>query len=208
MQDDIIPSPILNQTIDELRQKGYSIQDHLLPENLVDALIADIGNLSDADWQTAGVGRKQGFTVDKDIRRDKICWINDNTETRKRFLSALEQFKQTINRTLFLGLFDYEAHFAQYEKGGFYEKHLDAFRGKSNRVLSTVLYLNETWQADDGGELIIYDDQDPDKEVERVIPQKGRFVIFLSEDFYHQVNPANKTRQSIAGWFRINQHSI
>jgi SM-20-related protein len=37
----------------------------------------------------------------------------------------------------------------------------------------------------------------------RVAPECGKLVIFLSEDFPHEVLPATQLRQSIAGWFRI-----
>jgi len=32
----------------------------------------------------------------------------------------------------------------------------------------------------------------------------NRLVIFLSEEFPHEVLPANTHRYSIAGWFRVN----
>ena len=204
MQKDIISPAVLNKIIEDLRVKGYSIQDDLLPSYLIDALEQEGINQPDEQWHNAGIGRQQNFQIAKNIRRDKIFWIDGGTQTAECFLSAMEQLKTTLNRKLLLGLFDYEAHFAQYPVGGFYEKHLDAFKGKGNRILSTVLYLNSDWKQTDGGELILYDEEYTDKEIGRFIPQKGRFVIFLSECFYHQVNIANKQRYSIAGWFRVN----
>ena len=40
--------------------------------------------------------------------------------------------------------------------------------------------------------------------LERVCPAAGTMVIFLSEEFPHEVLPATQDRYSIAGWFRIN----
>ncbi|HDX9011350.1 TPA: 2OG-Fe(II) oxygenase, partial [Aeromonas dhakensis] len=37
-----------------------------------------------------------------------------------------------------------------------------------------------------------------------VSPRGGRLVLFLSEEFPHEVLPANQERYSIAGWFRVN----
>jgi SM-20-related protein len=37
-----------------------------------------------------------------------------------------------------------------------------------------------------------------------VPPKNGTLVLFLSEEFPHEVLVAKKTRYSIAGWFRIN----
>jgi SM-20-related protein len=35
-------------------------------------------------------------------------------------------------------------------------------------------------------------------------PQGGTLAVFLSEEFPHEVLAANRTRYSIAGWFRVN----
>lgn len=105
-----------------------------------------------------------------------------------------------LNRSFFLGLFDYECHYAKYQQGDFYKKHYDAFKGRSNRVFTTVLYLNT---PDSGGELIIY--KPKSKQVEVCIkPLAGTLVIFESERFMHEVLPAGDERYSIAGWFRMN----
>jgi SM-20-related protein len=114
----------------------------------------------------------------------------------------MEMLRVGINRRLFLGLFDYECHFARYAPGSFYKKHVDAFRGRSNRVLSTVFYLNPQWGSADGGELLIYSG---DGQVEASVkPTMGTLVVFLSETVPHEVLPAARLRHSIAGWFRVN----
>ena len=107
----------------------------------------------------------------------------------------------TLNRTLQLGLFEFESHFARYAAGTFYARHIDQFRGDSHRKLSCVLYLNENWQLEDGGELRFYLNGDG-AEFEDVLPQGGRLVVFLSGQFAHEVLPAKRERMSIAGWFK------
>ena len=104
-----------------------------------------------------------------------------------------------MNQRCFLGLIDFEAHYARYQQGDFYQKHLDAFVGRSNRVLSTVCYLNT---VDQGGELVLYNEQD--QLLTKVQPKAGTLVIFESCRFPHEVLPASQTRYSIAGWFRHN----
>jgi SM-20-related protein len=37
-----------------------------------------------------------------------------------------------------------------------------------------------------------------------VQPLHGTVVVFLSEEFPHEVLPASRDRYSIAGWFRVN----
>ncbi|WP_370298268.1 2OG-Fe(II) oxygenase, partial [Pontibacterium sp.] len=87
--------------------------------------------------------------------------------------------------------------------GAFYKRHVDAFRGEANRVLTMVVYLNPDWTADDGGELVLYT-SDTDQEGIKVVPAMGTVVVFLSEEFPHEVLPAYRDRFSIAGWYRVN----
>jgi SM-20-related protein len=57
--------------------------------------------------------------------------------------------------------------------------------------------------------LIIYPEQAPDSGMIAsnkimVIPNVGTVVVFLSEEFPHEVLPALRDRYAIAGWFRLN----
>ncbi|PYF84537.1 MULTISPECIES: 2OG-Fe(II) oxygenase [Marinomonas] len=195
--------PFSNLLMD-LQTKGWSVQDDFFSTDFTQALMDEAENIQNAFMLQAGVGRKQDHQIVLDARRDYIQWIDPDKPIRRDFLKMMAELRVALNRRLFLGLFDYEAHFARYEKGAFYEKHIDAFKGESNRILSTVLYLNENWQDGDGGELVIYDENDPSVEVGRFFPKKGRLAVFLSECFYHEVVVAKRTRHSIAGWFRVN----
>ena len=63
--------------------------------------------------------------------------------------------------------------------------------------------MNDNWDENDGGELVIYDEDN--NFLKKVIPQANTLVIFLSDKFPHEVLPAKKRRFSIAGWFRIDK---
>lgn len=115
----------------------------------------------------------------------------------------MAELQRQLNRSLFLGLFEYECHFALYKAGGFYKKHLDSFRGRANRVVTTVLYLNPDWQPEWGGELVIYR-EDTDDRLAVIAPKMGTLVVFMSEYVPHEVLPTQKPRASIAEWFRCN----
>ncbi|WP_417505767.1 2OG-Fe(II) oxygenase [Marinomonas gallaica] len=193
-----------DQVVADICEKGWSVTDGFFSEELIEALLADISELDNAYMKQAGVGRSSDHQVVLNRRSDYIRWIDPVTSARAAFLDAMSELRLAFNRRLFMGLWDYEAHFARYEEGAFYEKHVDAFKGKSNRVLSTVLYLNEAWGDQDGGDFVLFDEQDENKEVGRYAPIKGRLAVFLSEDFPHEVLTAKRTRHSIAGWFRVN----
>jgi SM-20-related protein len=115
----------------------------------------------------------------------------------------MEALRKGLNERLFLGLFDYECHYARYAPGASYQTHRDAFAGGGNRVLSTVLYLNEGWLPEQGGELVLYHD-DAGRVAERILPRHNRLVVFLSERFPHEVKAGTRTRYSLTGWFRTN----
>jgi SM-20-related protein len=199
----------LDTIADALVEQGYLIIDNILPVSLLNALQMHFDQLQSEEFKLAGIGRQTGFQVQETIRADKIHWITANTAATTEFLHWMDALRVGFNHRLFMGLFDYESHFACYPIGAFYKKHLDAFRGKdgqrqSNRVLSTVLYLNENWPSENGGDLLIYSEDDT-QVIQRVAPVFGRLVIFLSEKFPHEVLPAQRERKSIAGWFRINE---
>ncbi|EJT3521443.1 2OG-Fe(II) oxygenase [Vibrio parahaemolyticus] len=189
----------MNKLIDALATDGYYIWDDFLSEEEVTQLRDCIPD----NWKKARIGRNDDVTRIESIRSDKIQWLKPAMgQPIANYLSKMEEIRQEVNRHFFLGLFEYEAHFAKYEKGDFYQKHLDCFKGNENRRLTTVFYMNESWSEEDAGELVIYDPND--KEIATIPPRGGRLLVFLSEQFPHEVLPTNAERFSIAGWFRIN----
>ena len=192
---------VLNHLAEQLYLQGYCVVNDLLPLTLIESLTRRITH-PDAILEPAGIGRLDDHHINQTIRTDTIHWLDPKHTIDALYLSAMEALRLAINKRLFLGLFDYESHFAHYPPNGFYKKHQDAFTGQSNRILTTVLYLNNQWSENDGGELIIYNlsgDQ-----IMCVEPKAGCFVIFLSDEFPHEVIKTKKDRYSIAGWFRIN----
>ena len=124
----------------DLQTKGWSVQDNFFSTDFTQALMDEAESIQNAFMLQAGIGRKQDHQIVLDARRDYIQWIDPDKPIRIDFLKMMADLRVALNRRLFLGLFDYEAHFARYEEGAFYEKHIDAFKGESNRILSTVLY--------------------------------------------------------------------
>lgn len=111
----------------------------------------------------------------------------------------MESLRIAMNRRLFLGLEDFESHFALYPPGAFYLKHLDRFRDDDRRMVSAVLYLNQAWLPEHGGHLRMYLEDRGDYDV---LPTGGCLVVFLSGEIPHEVLPATRDRLSLTGWFR------
>lgn len=187
----------------DLQSNGYAICPNALPESLGADICEQLFELDTSDFTAAGIGRRYQHMRNEFVRTDRICWITGETPTSKRWLDWAERLQVYLNRRLFMGLFSFESHLAHYGAGDFYKRHYDAFQNQRNRVLSMVVYLNPSWGPDDGGELVLYRD-DGDQEGIKVTPLMGTLVLFLSEEFPHEVLPANRDRYSIAGWYRVN----
>jgi len=186
-----------------IAQHGYCVIDNALPANISHALHQHMTTTPTKDFRGMGVGRAGQLHIDQDYRSDTSLWLDGKHTAEQDYLQWMEQLRLTINQDLFLGLFDYDAHFAHYAPQSFYKRHTDAFQGLSNRKLTTVYYLNPDWLPDDGGELIMYADENSSNAFQTITPQMNRLVVFLSESFPHEVLPAHKDRYSIAGWFHI-----
>ena len=204
--EDDMDAALFEEIAQNLSAKGCSVHAKALNDDLLRALSGHLMDMPSSKFKQAGIGRDEDHTLKDTVRGDEICWINDESKAETAWLSWAESLQQYLNRRLFLGLFSFESHFAHYAPGDFYKKHQDAFNGEANRVLSIVLYLNEQWNEEDGGELLIYSDE-AESPVIKVIPGYGTLVIFLSEEFPHEVLPATRDRYSIAGWFRVNNSS-
>ena len=184
----------------DLETVGYAIIADCLPIALGVALCGRVIMVA-SECKRAGVGRGKDHVLDGLIRTDGIRWLHTDDLAETAYLAWMEQLRLGLNRRLFLGLFDYESHFAVYETGGGYRKHLDAFQGTSNRLLSTVFYLNPNWLPEHCGELLIHGPIG-DILLETIPPDFGTMVIFQSAVFPHEVAITQHKRYSIAGWFR------
>lgn len=182
--------------IEQFYAEGLVVLPRILDVSLCQQLQQEA---QQAQLQPAGVGRGRSLQLNPDIRRDHTLWLDGGSAAQQRYLTLMAQIQQAANRRCFLGLTHHEAHFARYQQGDFYQKHLDAFSGRSSRVLTTVCYLNDT---ESGGQLQIYTEDD--QPLLQVQPQTGTLVLFESARFPHEVLPADSTRYSIAGWFRID----
>ena len=156
-------------------------------------------------FKPAGIGRGPTRQVRQEIRSDHVLWLEPDEASAEQaiYLSKLETLRLALNQRFFLGLFEFEGHFAIYPQGAFYKPHLDRHAETSQRVVTIILYLNPHWQPGDGGELKLWttpgDKTGPFILIE---PRMGTIVCFMAGDHWHEVLPATKTRMSITGWFR------
>ena len=214
LQDLLLPpeEPDIYQRIATgLAEHGWCVT----PQFVSPLLVSQLAHEARLDWQAgqfrhAGVGRGAELQVRPEVRTDRVNWIDpaDCSGAQTSYLNQLELLRQAINRTLYLGLFDYEGHLALYPPGSYYRKHLDQFRGVGLRTVSAILYLNDDWIEDEGGQLRIYTGPQQPDYYQDVLPAGGTLVTFLSAGFPHEVLPATRDRLSLTGWFKIRDAGI
>ncbi|MEO8163985.1 MAG: 2OG-Fe(II) oxygenase [Betaproteobacteria bacterium] len=189
---------------DGLSAQGWMVIDDFFTPDLTIALRQECQTAPESgEWRKAAVGNGAARQTLGATRGDEIRWMQHpaSSKSQRRFQESFECLRLALNRTLQLGLFEFESHFARYPVGAHYARHIDQFRCDTRRQLSCVLYLNENWNAEDGGQLRLYGGGDtPD--FEDVLPTGGRLLVFLSARFAHEVLPATRERLSIAGWFK------
>jgi SM-20-related protein len=151
---------------------------------------------------SAGIGNKMDLQKDASIRGDVISWIEEQStnEHEELYLKKIWRFINYLNKTCFTSIKTFESHYANYELGSFYKRHLDQFKNEKGRQYSIILYLNEDWTENDKGMLSLYPLKDTQKDI---LPLGGRMVFFKSDDMEHEVHPSlTRNRKSIAGWLK------
>jgi SM-20-related protein len=188
-----------------LREKGWAVAPRFFEPWETKELRAELGQaLAAGQMRHAGVGRGQAQDVRQEIRGDQILWLDPAAASpaQRRYMERMNELRVAINRETFLGLFELESHFAIYPAGTHYAKHLDRFRDDDARVVSCILYLNETWTPEFGGQLRLFLGETEDSGVVDIAPEDGTLVVFLSDRYWHEVRPTTRDRVSLTGWFR------
>ena len=196
-----MPNEAIAALVTGIADHGYAIAHGMLPGTIIDDLRARALGLDRAGaMMPGGVGRGPA-RLDPAVRGDRLAWLADEPRDAAEVaaFALFEELRGICNRTLTLGLFEFESHYALYPPGASYARHRDRFRDDDARVLSCVLYLNDDWRPRDGGALRLHLD---DRDALDVAPAGGTLVAFLSEALDHEVLPARRTRIALTGWFR------
>lgn len=199
-------NPLYEEIISGLLEDNYCIVENffnleevgLLRKTLLDKYEKD-------DFKKAAIGNRTNENIEKSVRGDFILWINeaDAGEAELIFFNKLNSLIEYLNKTCFLGILQKEFHYALYSEGTFYKRHLDTFQNDDRRKLSLVCYLNdEDWKPENGGELVIFKEENGIEVAKNIYPLPGRMVIFESQMLEHEVKPVKTTRLSITGWLK------
>lgn len=187
--------------IESFIKENIGIDEHFITNDLSQHLKQNILNLLDNNQLVAaGTGNHQKLNHDTEVRSDLIYWLDrkHENEYENDFFDQIDDFVKYLNRSCFAGITSYEFHYSLYEAGSFYQKHLDQFKNNANRKYSMISYLNDDWNENDGGELLIYQNYNNKK----ITPTQGKTVFFKSNELQHEVLVTQKRRMSVTGWLK------
>jgi len=187
--------------IDSYLDNKIGIDTGFLNEALSNGLRQNILQLQKDELMTAaGIGNKDVKDAKQTMRGDKIYWMDKSHDNKyeQQFLQLAEDFIEHLNQTCYTGINGYEFHYAVYEEGSFYKRHRDQFKNNNDRKFSLINYLNTDWLAEDGGQLLVYQDDT----VQNILPHSQTAVFFKSDEMEHEVTKANRSRMSISGWLK------
>lgn len=205
--------------INTLSTQGYVVCDDFLAANIIANLYDEAHkHHTNNNMVPAKIGLLNP-SQQSSVRGDRILWLDENSENIniQTYFCQMQALKEALNQQLFMNLQSLETHFTVYPIGSAYQKHLDQFNHDIDtahdtkaRQLSSILYLNANWQADDGGELRLYlnEHKHNGQQYLDILPTAGKLVLFLSAKFWHEVRPAKRERISLTGWFRTRSQSL
>lgn len=183
--------------MDALSDHNYVVIDNFLGDTCYGQLRSFLFEKIDA-FDQAGIGALNQHVIKLNIRGDRTYWLNQLRDVElSGFWELLEETKFILNRYCYLSLSGSEFHLAHYPSGGHYARHLDQFEGRNNRMISMVIYLNDNWQPQDGGQLEILD---ANRKIKLVNPLAKRCVLFKSAEVPHAVLQSYNDRYSVTGW--------
>lgn len=182
-------------------ENKVGISEDFLNDELCEHLKNNLLTLNNGhQMQTAGIGNDGKMTHNELIRNDKIYWLDKrhNNTFENAFFAKMDAFVAYLNETCYTNIKSYEFHYSLYETGSFYRSHLDQFEDDSKRQFSMISYLNANWQPNDGGELLIHQENNN----QTITPTQGKTVFFKSDELEHEVLATNERRMSVCGWLK------
>jgi SM-20-related protein len=195
---------LTEKIIDDISAQGFAVVDDLLAPEVISGIRKELQQLeSMVGFKRASVGRGTESQIHEGFRGDYIHWITpaESGKFTRQYLEFIHTLQQELNRYCYLGLKEAEVLYAHYPEGTYYKRHLDRFNNQVGRKVSILLYLNDEWAAEDGGELVMFLKNEDGKEVtKRIRPLAGRFICFMSDEIEHEVLPSKRDRYSITGW--------
>jgi SM-20-related protein len=104
----------IEKIAEQLERTGYIVLDNPLLAILSAQLFSRCQDNDAQRFHAARVGRGLARKQVDAIRGDVISWLDDADHIDHAYLVWMEQLRNGLNAALYLGLFDYECHYAIY----------------------------------------------------------------------------------------------
>lgn len=205
MKDEYFTDSQWESWADKLAENNFVVLDDFLNPALLKKIQTFLKTkLEEEEFRKAGIGALSDFQLDRSIRGDWIYWLDKSRDQEiNGFYLLIDELTAQMNKLCYLGALGCEFHLAHYPEGTFYKRHLDQFRERSNRILSVIFYVNETWNIVNGGQLRVFN---PDETFVDIDPLPGRMVLLRSDVVEHEVRKTEASRYSVTGW--LTKHPI
>ena len=102
-----------------------------------------------------------------------------------------------------LNLRELNAHFSVFPSGSGIKKAPEKLKN-SNKVLYVMLFLNNEWEEQWGGELVLHHITGGERA--KISPKGGTLVTFFAQDYPFEFRSTKKERRSFNGWFCDSFH--
>ncbi|MCC6187173.1 MAG: 2OG-Fe(II) oxygenase, partial [Chitinophagaceae bacterium] len=147
-----------DELINSFIDNELGLSDNFLSSTHILQLKGNIAVLIANDALQAAGTSNNAVVHNLEVRSDQIYWLDrsHNNPSENHFLDLIDAFVLHLNKNCFTSIRNYEFHYAHYDIGSFYTRHLDQFRSNDKRKFSMIFYLNDTWESGDGGELCIH----------------------------------------------------
>ncbi|KAJ1629106.1 hypothetical protein T492DRAFT_841056 [Pavlovales sp. CCMP2436] len=153
---------------------------------------------------------------------DQIARLQPRLPELAELFANFDAIRLELNEACFLSLNSLDCQLARYPADGVsgYPRHVDALRtrgsvaesGSRRRVITCIVYLNEGWAVEHGGELRIWGAADMAGTIVDgvgvmapprcdIVPALGRLVLFSSVAVPHAVLPSCAQRHAATAWF-------
>ncbi|RXN09407.1 egl nine -like protein [Labeo rohita] len=189
-----------------MNKHGICVVDNFLGEDIGVSILENVKALHQTGKFTDGQLVSQKSDSTKDIRGDKITWIEGKEpgcEKIRFLMSRMDDLVRNCNGKM--GNYSIngrtKAMVACYPgKGTGYVRHVDNPNG-DGRCVTCIYYLNKNWDAkENGGVLRIF--PEGKAQFADIEPKFDRLVLFWSDRRNpHEVQPAYSTRYAITVWY-------
>jgi Rps23 Pro-64 3,4-dihydroxylase Tpa1-like proline 4-hydroxylase len=189
---------------------SHTVIDNFLPEDVLRSVAQSFPQPREIEWQQLDNARQRKLAAEEEtLIEGNARWLlyQLNSSVFLRFLESLTGIEGLISDPYFTG-----GGLHQIERGGYLKIHADFNRHPTfnlDRRLNLLLYLNENWKEEYGGNLELWD-ATVSRCVRTVMPIFNRCVIFNTTDISFHGHPEplacpdGMTRRSLALYYYSN----